>query len=106
VVAALAGATLASQQPSPARAALIARAKSLELNTPYVPPPGDALEHHTAGFAKIMCSNVFMTGLAPDLEHAGHRRADHDLAGGRLLIRFFLENGRGSAGDAPVSFPK
>jgi len=35
---------------------LIARAKSLELNTPYVPPPGDPLEHHTSGFAKIMCS--------------------------------------------------
>jgi CubicO group peptidase (beta-lactamase class C family) len=45
--------------------ALIARAKSLELNTPYVPPPGDPLEHHTAGFAKIMCSAVFITGLDP-----------------------------------------
>jgi hypothetical protein len=25
---------------------LIARAKSLELDTPYVPPPGDPLAHH------------------------------------------------------------
>jgi hypothetical protein len=25
---------------------LIARAKSLELDTPYVPPPGDPLLHH------------------------------------------------------------
>jgi hypothetical protein len=32
-------------QPSPAQGALIARAKSLELDTPYVPPPGDGLEH-------------------------------------------------------------
>src|SRR5260370_31249142 len=48
------------------REALIARAKSLELATPYVPPPGDPLEHHTAGFAKIMCSAVFVTGLDPD----------------------------------------
>jgi len=33
---------------------LIARAKALELSTPYVPPPGDPLEHHAAGFAKII----------------------------------------------------
>jgi CubicO group peptidase (beta-lactamase class C family) len=45
---------------------MIARAKSLELDTPYVPPPGDALSHHTAGFAKVMCSAVFITGLDPD----------------------------------------
>jgi len=49
-----------------AQDALIARAKSLELNTPYVPPPGDPLEHHASGFAKIMCSAVFVTGLDPD----------------------------------------
>src|SRR6202030_4737738 len=49
-----------------ARAALIARAKSFELDTPYVPPPGDPLSHHTSGFAKIMCSAVFITGLDPE----------------------------------------
>src|SRR5437867_11787630 len=53
-------------QPSAAQGALIARAKSLELDTPYVPPPGDALEHHASGFAKVMCSAVFITGLDPD----------------------------------------
>jgi len=74
VFAALAGASLASQQPNPARDALIARAKSLELDTPYVAPPGNGLEHHTAGFAKIMCSAVFITGLAPDFaaENVGY----------------------------------
>lgn len=51
----------------PAREALIARARALELNTPYVPPPGDVLEHHTAGYAKTMCSAVFITGLDPDV---------------------------------------
>ncbi len=56
-----------AQNQNSARAALIARAKSLELNTPYVPPPGDPLEHHAAGFAKIMCSAVFITGLDPDI---------------------------------------
>ena len=62
----LAGAMAASQQRGPETDALIARAKALEINTPYVPPPGDALEHHTSGFAKIMCSAVFITGLDPD----------------------------------------
>src|SRR5262249_38797789 len=50
--------------------ALIERAKSLELNTPYVPPPGDPLEHHAAGYAKVMCSAVFITGLDPDFAAA------------------------------------
>ncbi len=66
VIVALAVSTAASQEPLPTNAALIARAKSFELDTPYVPPPGDALEHHTSGFAKIMCSAVFITGLDPD----------------------------------------
>ena len=47
-------------------AALLARASSLELDTEYVPPPGEALHHQTAGFAKILCSAVFITGLDPD----------------------------------------
>lgn len=63
VISLLASATTGSQAPASAGDALIARAKSLELNTPYVPPPGDPLEHHTSGFAKIMCSAVFITGL-------------------------------------------
>jgi CubicO group peptidase (beta-lactamase class C family) len=65
----------AAQQATPSpREALIARAKSLELNTPYVPPPGDPLEHHASGFAKIMCSAVFITGLDPDFaaENVGY----------------------------------
>src|SRR6267143_1882983 len=61
-----AGAPVPPQATVSSRDALIARAKSLELNTPYVPPPGDPLEHRTSGFAKIMCSAVFITGLDPD----------------------------------------
>jgi hypothetical protein len=38
----------AGQEPRSTRDALIARAKSLELNTPYVPPPGDPLAHHAS----------------------------------------------------------
>ena len=60
---------------------LLARAKSLELDTPYVPPPGDPLEHHAAGYAKVMCTAVFMTGLAPDFAAArgSHRRGNDDV---------------------------
>ena len=74
VVVALAVSTAASQEPLPTNEALIARAKSLELDTPYVPPPGDALEHHTSGFAKIMCSAVFISGLDPEFaaENVGY----------------------------------
>src|SRR5882762_9623257 len=61
----LAGSSALAQQSDPRIDSLIARAKALELATPYVPPPGDALEHHAAGFAKIMCSAVFITGLEP-----------------------------------------
>src|SRR5205809_5822108 len=68
------GASAAQQVAVSPLAALIARAKSLELDTPYAPPPGDPLEHHTAGFAKIMCSAVFITGLDPDFaaENVGY----------------------------------
>ena len=50
---------------SDARAALIARAAALELDTEYEPPPGEALHHQTAGFASTLCSAVFLTGLDP-----------------------------------------
>jgi hypothetical protein len=63
---ALGSVPVATQDRAADRQFLLERAKSLELHTPYEPPPGDALEHHTAGFAKIMCSAVFITGLEPD----------------------------------------
>ena len=74
LVLAIAAATFAAGQTPGSREFLIQRAKSFELNTPYVPPPGDALEHHTAGYAKIMCSAVFITGLDPDFaaENVGY----------------------------------
>jgi CubicO group peptidase (beta-lactamase class C family) len=57
--------SLAADGQSEARPALIARAKALEMATPYVPPPGDPMEHHASGYAKIMCSSVFVSGLDP-----------------------------------------
>ncbi|HEX6316000.1 MAG TPA: serine hydrolase [Gemmatimonadaceae bacterium] len=73
-VTALVSAPAVPQDRGADRKAMVARAKALELNTPYVPPPGDALTHHTAGFAKIMCSAVFITGLAPEFaaENVGY----------------------------------
>ena len=35
---------------------------STELPTRWETPPGDPLEHMTAGFAKILCSALFITG--------------------------------------------
>ena len=46
-------------------AAVIARGDSLALPGSWTPAPGDALEHSTAGFANILCSGVFITGLEP-----------------------------------------
>jgi CubicO group peptidase (beta-lactamase class C family) len=69
----LASGTAASEAQLPTET-LIARAKSFELDTPYVPPLGDPLEHHAAGFAKIMCSAVYVTGLSPEFaaENVGY----------------------------------
>ena len=71
---------LSAQDATAARQALIARAKSLELNTPYVPVPGDPLQHHAAGFATIMCSGVFITGLDPAFvaENIGYFTAPYE----------------------------
>jgi CubicO group peptidase (beta-lactamase class C family) len=62
-----------------ASSAFLARDHALELPTPYVPPPGDALEHHAAGFAQIMCSAVFITGLDPQFaaENVGYFTAPY-----------------------------
>ena len=60
-----------------------ARADSLELKTTYIPPPGDPLSHNTAGFAKIMCSAVFITGLKPDFaaENVGYFTSPYEERG-------------------------
>ncbi len=57
-----------------AREKMIARAASLELKSEYTAPPGEALAHHTSGFAKIICSAVFVTGLKPEFaaENVGY----------------------------------
>ena len=84
--------------------ALLARAARLELQTAYSAPPGDPSHHHAAGFAKILCSAVFITGLDVDFaaEHIGYftspyeerssvveREVDHD----RKLVHVSLPDG-------------
>ena len=56
--AALSLTTPIAQSQTDVRQTLIERAKSLELNTPHVPPPGDPMEHYASGYAKIMCPSV------------------------------------------------
>ena len=70
----------ASGNPDSGVEALVARAKSFELPTEWAAPPGDPLHHHTAGFAKILCSAVFITGLDADFaaENIGYFTSDYD----------------------------
>lgn len=77
-VVALGGTMVSVTQASPLDA-MLARDKALELPTPYVPPPGNPLEHHAAGFAQTMCSAVFITGLDPDFaaENVGYFTAPY-----------------------------
>jgi CubicO group peptidase (beta-lactamase class C family) len=83
---------------------IIERGNRLELNTEYVPPPGDPMAHHTMGFARTLCSAVFVTGLDADFaaesvgyftapyEHRGvvvKREVDHD----KKMVHLTMENG-------------
>lgn len=63
-----------NDEQSALRERLIARADSFDLKPEYVAPPGDSMLHHAAGFAKIMCSAVFITGLKPEFaaENVGY----------------------------------
>ena len=75
------GADTSAEAPEPgSRAFLVARADSFELDTEYEAPPGEALNHHTSGFAKILCSNVFISGfdVADAAAHTGGFTAPFD----------------------------
>ncbi|MBK8504590.1 MAG: serine hydrolase [Saprospiraceae bacterium] len=60
---------------------LIQRADSFELNMPYEPVPGDSLSYHASGFAKILCSAVFISGLDFDFaaENIGYFTAPYKV---------------------------
>ena len=68
------------QALSPAqKAKMLARADSFSLHPPFKAPPGDALSHNTSGYAKIMCSAIFITGLKADFaaENVGYFTAPY-----------------------------
>jgi len=70
---------LAQVKSTEARDKMLARAAKLDLKTPYKAPPGDPLSLNTAGYAKIMCSAVFITGLSPEFaaENVGYFTAPY-----------------------------
>ena len=56
------------------------RARRLNLGGEFAIPPGDPISHFGAGFAKILCSNVFLAGLDPGFaaEHNGYFTAPYE----------------------------
>jgi CubicO group peptidase (beta-lactamase class C family) len=60
---------------------LTLRADSFEIETPYEVVPGDSMSHHASGFAKILCSAVFITGLDFDFaaENIGYFTAPYHI---------------------------
>jgi CubicO group peptidase (beta-lactamase class C family) len=66
----LASACTTREAPPPAAAT----ATPAELPTTWEQPPGDGLEHELAGFAKVLCSAIFVTGrtLKDAAEEDGH----------------------------------
>lgn len=73
---------------------MLARGDSLELETEYVAPPGDPLSLHASGFAKILCSAVFVTGLDFDFaaENIGYFTAPYTERANLTNRRLDLEN--------------
>ncbi len=59
---------------------IMERARSLDLGGDYELPPGDPITHFGAGLAKILASNIFLTGLdvAFAVEHVGYFTAPHE----------------------------
>ena len=56
------------------------RGRRLDLGGEFAIPPGDPISHFGAGFAKILCSNVFLAGLDPGFaaEHNGYFTAPYE----------------------------
>ncbi len=85
----LLGGCAADDAPSPdtdpedAVSPLVARGQSLEIPGEWAIPPGDPLHHAAAGFAKILCSNVFLSGLDPAFaaENTGFFSSPREMRG-------------------------
>mgnify|MGYP000896092081 CR=1 FL=1 len=68
-----------AQMSNELRAKIIDRAAKFEIKGERPIPPGDELSHNTAGYAKIMCSAIFITGLSPEFaaENVGYFTAPY-----------------------------
>jgi len=76
------------------RRRMVERAAALELPTTSLPVPGDLMSLHAAGYAKVLCSAVFLTGLELDfaIEHVGWFTAPRDKRA--LLGKPVIDAGR------------
>ena len=74
--------------------AVIDRGNRLELDTEYVAPPGDPMAHYTMGFARTLCSAVFVTGLDPDFaaENVGYFTSPYETRGAVVKREVDYEN--------------
>ena len=79
-LAAAVSAAVVAQDRAALNKAVIERGKSLELPTRYVPLPGEKIEYYASGYAKIMCTAVFVTGLDPAfaMENVGYFTAPYE----------------------------
>ncbi|MFN7916646.1 MAG: serine hydrolase [Vicinamibacterales bacterium] len=80
-LAAAVSAAVVAQDRAALNKAVIERGKSLELPTKYVPLPGEKIEYYASGYAKIMCTAVFVTGLDPAfaMENVGYFTAPYEV---------------------------
>lgn len=65
LMALLAAPAAAQGAPPQLTDAQLARANAAELAGAWRPPPGEPLAHYAAGYAKQMCSGVFISGMTP-----------------------------------------
>src|SRR5688572_7865829 len=79
--------------PGAARDAVVARAKTLELNTPYEPVPGTAVEYQAVGYATVLCTAMFISGLdwAFARENTGYFTAPYEARSTYPRIRINRE---------------
>lgn len=93
-----------AMNPETEEETLVERGKRLELDTPYSPPPGDIMAHYTMGFARTLCSGVFVTGLDEDFaaENIGYFTSpyetrsvvvDRDVDHENKTVSLTMENG-------------
>ena len=72
---------LGGQAQTPDLTAVYERGRKLELGGSYEIPSGDPITFFGSGFAKVMASNIFISGLTPEFaaEHTGYFTAPYEM---------------------------